>query len=60
MEAVDALGSSRKKTRNEIRLEEVPITMKYQYQGQTHASTFEDKVQWIIDTKINIKLEAIK
>lgn len=61
MEGVDAPRSSRRKTKTEIKLENVPFTMKYWYQGQTNACKFENKVQWITNTEIgHIQLEAIK
>lgn len=61
MEAVDVPRSSRRKTKSLSKLEKIPVTMKYKYEGQITPSKFENQVQWIIVTEIgHIKLEAIK
>lgn len=58
---METSSTPRKKTRSDVKLEKNPVIMKYQYQGQTLVSKFENEVQWIIDTKIeHIELDAIK
>lgn len=52
---------SKKKTKEEVKLDKKLVTMKYQYQGQTLASKMEDEVQWVIDTKAgHIELKDIE
>lgn len=52
---------SKKKTKEEVKLDKKLITMKYQYQGQTLASKLEDEVQWVTNTEIgHIELEDIE
>lgn len=42
-------------------LENLSITMKYQYQGRTYVSKLEDAIQWVTDTEIGyIELEDIE
>lgn len=44
-----------------MELDKIPITMKYQYQGQVYVSKLDDQIKWVTDTKVgNIELEDIK
>lgn len=53
--------TSKKRTKEEAKLDKKPIIMKYQYQGKTLASKLEDEVQWVTNTEVgHIEIEDIK
>lgn len=49
---MEAIVTLRKRTRNKIKLEKNLVTMKYQYQGLTLVSKFENEVQWVTNMEI--------
>lgn len=50
-------STSRKKAKD---LDKVPITMKYNYQGQTYASKLDDGIKWVTDIEVgHIEFEDI-